>query len=213
MSKIQTASGRMVDVTNVLREDISLGDIATALANTCRFNGHVKSFYSVVQHSVLASLLVEAPVGSSDRDVLMLQRAALLHDAHEAYTGDIPRPLQHLAMHLDDCKYGISGTILEAFGLPRSLPGWIMDAVHAIDAVLLATEKRDVLPVADVKWPTDPGPAHAVGSIRPIGPNEARALFLARYAELWGVEAMEREEAPASLLFEAAGWVVAEVAP
>ena len=209
MSKIQTASGRLVDVTNVQREDISLGDIATALANTCRFNGHVKSFYSVAQHSVLASLLVKAPEKTRPRDVLMLQRVALLHDAHEAYTGDIPRPLQPLAQDLDNKKYTIGGTILEVFAIPGWLRMWVLDAVHAVDEMLLATEKRDVLPVADVDWPVPPGAPHQFARIVPIGPEKARALFLARFAELWSVEAMEREEAPASLLFEAAGWVVA----
>lgn len=206
MTVIQTFTGRMVDVTNPKREDIALADIAHALANTCRFNGHTREFYSVAQHSVLASLLVDAP-DANDRDDLMLQRAALLHDAHEAYLGDIPRPLAGLCEKLLACNWALEPRLHEVFGFPQYLPDWISAAIRETDARLLATEKRDVLAHPDVVWPEQPGEPIKFGRIgRCLLPAAAEALFINRWAELFGTDAVLDEAPPASTLFDAAGW-------
>jgi hypothetical protein len=69
-------------------EDVRIEDIAQALAYQCRFNGMVKGgrFYSVAEHCVLCSYL-----GPEEE---ALER--LLHDAAEAYLGDIIRPIKHV---------------------------------------------------------------------------------------------------------------------
>lgn len=66
-------------------ENVFLLDIAHALANLCRFNGHTKFFYSVGQHSVLVADLVYSWTKNKK-----LALAALLHDASEAYCADLP---------------------------------------------------------------------------------------------------------------------------
>ena len=71
---------------------IDFGDIATALSRQCRFNGHGRLFYSVAEHSVLVSQLVIHVASEADQPRLGL--LGLLHDAHEAYLGDITRPVQ-----------------------------------------------------------------------------------------------------------------------
>jgi len=69
---------------------VTIGNIAHALAHLCRFNGHLPKFYSVAEHSWWVSILL-GNAGASNE----LQLAGLLHDASEAYTGDIPGPLKH----------------------------------------------------------------------------------------------------------------------
>jgi hypothetical protein len=60
-------------------------DIAHALGMMCRYGGHVRHFYSVAEHSVIVSLLMkELKLGDP--------MEGLLHDAHEAYLVDLPKP-------------------------------------------------------------------------------------------------------------------------
>jgi 5'-nucleotidase len=88
---LQTVSGRWV---NPFDPDPPLSSTpATSPArspNLCRFGGHCHSFYSVAQHSVIVSELVEQRGGDAE-DAF----AALMHDATEAYLGDMPHPLKH----------------------------------------------------------------------------------------------------------------------
>lgn len=82
---IQTSGGKKFWPLNPRKGDVDIHDIAHALSNECRYNGHCSSFYSVAQHSVLLSI---AMAGKG------LARAALLHDASEAYLKDLPRPVK-----------------------------------------------------------------------------------------------------------------------
>jgi hypothetical protein len=86
MSWIRTATGRHLDLTASTAADIDPLDLARGLARTCRFAGQCDAFYSVAQHSVLASFNVPP------QDALH----ALLHDAAEAYLGDLTGPLKRL---------------------------------------------------------------------------------------------------------------------
>ncbi len=83
---MQTFSRTMFYPLDPHPEDVHIVDIAHALANICRFGGHAKRFYSVAQHSVLVSRIVEP------EDALH----GLMHDAAEAYVGDVVRPIKHM---------------------------------------------------------------------------------------------------------------------
>jgi hypothetical protein len=87
---LQTVSGRRVNPFDPDPEQLVVEDIARALANQCRFGGHCRVFYSVAQHSVIVAWLVEERGGDVE-DVF----AALMHDAGEAYLGDMPHPMKH----------------------------------------------------------------------------------------------------------------------
>lgn len=93
MSAIITLlDGRVIDILDPKPEDIKIEDIANALSKLCRFNGIIKDFYSVAQHCC-SCVDMAVSEGVSDKKKLL---ALLLHDASEAYCGDVIRPLKVL---------------------------------------------------------------------------------------------------------------------
>lgn len=84
MTWILTRSGRKFDLARPTADMVDPADIAHSLSMQCRFNGHTSRYYSVAQHSYLVADLVPAED----------QLAGLLHDATEAYVGDLVRPLK-----------------------------------------------------------------------------------------------------------------------
>src|SRR6185503_4607277 len=87
-TSIVTYTGKRVWPTDIKPKDIDPLDIAHALGNLCRYNGHVKEYYSVGQHSCLVH-----DYGPEDPDI---RKQLILHDATEAYVGDMVAPLKHL---------------------------------------------------------------------------------------------------------------------
>lgn len=95
--KFNTSTGRTIDLLNPSEDQIHIEDIATALSRICRFGGHSSVFYSVAQHSVLVMKLVELHM-EGNRMLINenLNLSALLHDASEAYLGDMISPIKHI---------------------------------------------------------------------------------------------------------------------
>ena len=77
MTWIQTLEGYKFDLLKPDTKLITPETIAACLARKCRFGGHCISFHSVAQHSIFVCDLVSNP----------LKLPALLHDAHEVYSG------------------------------------------------------------------------------------------------------------------------------
>lgn len=167
---ILTQSGHYFDYLEPEASHLTVQDIAHALAHICRFGGHVRTFFSVAQHSVLASYLVP------DNDAL----AALMHDAAEAVLGDIPTPLKRLLPDYRTIESRVEQAIFAKFGLPYPLPSSVKQA----DLVMLATERRDLLPELTDEWPILIGITAHPRRIESATPTAARHQFLARYAEL-----------------------------
>lgn len=89
-SEIETNSGIFIDVAAPRADLINVDDIAHGLALTCRYGGQSQSFFSVAEHSVLVYDLLRWM--GEPADVCF---GGLLHDAPEAYLGDIVTPLKH----------------------------------------------------------------------------------------------------------------------
>ncbi len=79
-----SASGKKVNITSPRAKEICLYDIAKGLVNNCRFGGQVNNYESVARHTLLVWFLAPAE----------LKQVALLHDASEAYLGDVKKPLK-----------------------------------------------------------------------------------------------------------------------
>ena len=168
-------SGGTFDILNPRPEDVRIEDIAHALSNQCRFTGHTKSFYSVAQHSVLASTLVDGP------DELW----ALLHDASEAYMGDMNRPLKHTPemSRFRTAEKAAMTAICVHFGLDPKEPA----SVKAIDRRLVVSEARDLLPRSHSEgWEFFQDVVPIPMTIEPWGPVKAERKFLERFEELTG---------------------------
>lgn len=166
---IMLASGRYFDLEDPESCEFGIEDIAHALAHICRYTGHCRTFYSVAQHSVLVSLIVPP------EDAL----AGLLHDAAEAFIGDVSKPLKLLLPDYKRVEQRIESAVLQRFGV-ASLPA----SVKRADIVMLRTEQRDLMGADKHQWLATEGVQPLAGSITPMGPEQARAVFLDRYEAL-----------------------------
>lgn len=164
-------SGLKVRLLNPQPDDISIQDIAWGLSRQNRFNGHTSHPYTVAQHCVFVSYLVPPE--------LALQ--ALLHDAAEAYLGDLPYPVKKLCPDYQQIEDRLQRAIMRHFGVPEELPPEIKRA----DLIALATEKRDLMPQAkDEQWEVLEGVTPDPSSVNYCPPSQARKLFRFRYAQL-----------------------------
>lgn len=178
MSWTQTYTGRKFDPERVDEKNINIIDIAHALSNLCRFAGHTDRFYSVAQHSVLVSGILEEQ-GLSPECCF----AGLLHDATEAYLIDLPQPIKRLPQMEGYCAMEevLAGVIASRFGFAHSIMSGVQ--VKRADLIALATEARDL--VGDPQdWQTLKGVTPVPARIKPLLPNEAKVLFLERFLEL-----------------------------
>jgi 5'-deoxynucleotidase YfbR-like HD superfamily hydrolase len=151
-------------------------DIARALANLCRFGGHSRVFYSVAQHCVIVSRVIEERGGDVE-DAF----AALMHDAGEAYLGDMPHPLKHrsaLGAAFRDAEGRLEEAIRDRFAIKPNVP-----EIKAVDRALLATERRAFS--AEVwHWPELEDVEPLDLELEPWSPDQAADEFAKRYAEL-----------------------------
>lgn len=94
---IGTYTNKHFNFLNPHVDEVCIEDIAQALSMNCRYNGHVKSFYSVAEHCCIISDMIDRETGDS-----LEALSALLHDASEAYLTDIPRPIKpHLGGYME----------------------------------------------------------------------------------------------------------------
>lgn len=169
ISWMQTYTGKQFDLVDIQIDLIDIQDIAHSLSLICRYNGHCLKFYSVAQHSVLCSRMVR---GRNNK------LWCLLHDAAEAYIGDITRPVKQIypVKNLED---KILEKIAEKFALPFPMPSLIKH----IDNTMLATEAPQLMAPSE-DWGLVMEPVKM--KITPWSPKIAKKTFLKVYNELVG---------------------------
>jgi 5'-deoxynucleotidase YfbR-like HD superfamily hydrolase len=169
-SWMQTYTGINFYPTKPKIEDIKIIDIAHSLSLICRFNGHCLYFYSVAEHSVRASYIPKKT---------NLQLTALLHDASEAYVGDLIRPIKEFTHEFKKIENNIQKIISKKFNLPYPFPKEIKEA----DNIMLATERRDILLPTKDAWCIDKYKP-LKKTIQPWSYKKANLMFLQRFNEL-----------------------------
>lgn len=170
-SSVLLSSGRYFDFHDLDNAKFGIKEVAHALSNLCRFGGHCAQFYSVAQHSVFVSRVV-APAFALE---------GLLHDAAEAFLGDVPTPLKQLLPDYQQLENQVEAKIQEIF----QVNDWRYNPLikHA-DLIALATERRDLMPPTDDSWAILEGITASPLRLVPMHPKEAYGAFLARYSEL-----------------------------
>lgn len=182
---LQTATGKAWCADDPRDYDYSVPEIAHALSHICRYAGHCRDYYSVAQHSVIVAQLVEANHPGQPK---RLYRAALLHDAAEAFCLDVPSPIKSMPMMrgYKDWIHGVEEAIEIHFNLGAHPHNpWIKYA----DLQALATEKRDILgpsPHDDMWIETVLGtlPPPREKAIKAWSPKQARRLFIKHWDSL-----------------------------
>lgn len=128
-----------------------IDDIAHALATINRFNGHTTRPYSVAEHSLLV-----ADIAASRGASRAVQLACLLHDAHEAYVGDMHSPAKWaLGVAWIGFEAPHLANVRAALGI-KTISAAARAEIKRCDLIALATERRDLTrfdPAAHLPWP------------------------------------------------------------
>lgn len=178
---VQTWGGECFDLLEPEAGQVFFADIAHALSNICRFNGHCTRFYSVAEHSVVMSRLVPSD----------LARWALFHDATEAYVGDMVRPLKEILPAFKRIEEGVARAIAKRFGL-----GDRPAALRVHDLRMLATEAEQLMDGQRRPWGSLQGVAPFDVALPCWPPQEAARQFFARFGEI-EADRVRREKAAA----------------
>lgn len=131
---VETRSGALIDLADPDPAGIRVDDIAAALSHQCRFTGNVRRYFSVAGHALFCRRLIRA-AGHPE-----LSFAALHHDDHEAFVGDVPTPAGRLLIGLGDLKHSLDVAIAAALGL--SLEELHHPLIADIDRLALFLEAR-----------------------------------------------------------------------
>lgn len=89
---INTPSGK-ISLISPDPKDINIVDISCGLANNCHFGGlvHPNMYFSIASHSLL---VVQLAAEKNTNPMFLM--TCLLHDAAEAYLGDVKKPMKVL---------------------------------------------------------------------------------------------------------------------
>lgn len=174
-STIKTAAGNYIDLLAPTLEAIDIETIAHALSMTCRFGGHCPQFYSVAEHCVHAFRLAER-----DRVDVNDRRAILLHDAAEAYVGDVVKPLKViLGAVFCDIENAIDAKIRERFAVASARP-----IIKHYDCLMLIAEKTAMWPDDAEEWEGFRGLSCPDVDLQYWRPDWARRQFLTCFDEV-----------------------------
>lgn len=175
-----TYSGQYVNVIDPDPATINIADIAHALSQINRFGGHTRTPYTVAQHCVLVSQIVP----------LEFRLHALLHDAAEAYFGDLMYPIKYLPQVMQnyrDLEGAMQAAIFKKFGLGMAQSDPCRNAIRTADLIMLATERRDLMHPDATPWPILHDVKPLAYRIRPLLSLSAEGEFLSRFKSLAGM--------------------------
>lgn len=179
---METHSGLRFNYVMLDENAVTIDDVAHALSHMCRYNGHVRRFYSVAEHCVHLAQFVRARGGESGQQIV-----ALLHDGAEAYLADVVRPAKRRLPEYMGLEGLIDATIALAFaeyGHTYPFPAWLKE----IDTRILKDERAQVMNPSPHAWAIDDLEALGV-RIRMWRPYKAKRMFLREFRRVTGQQA------------------------
>lgn len=167
--RIMLASGAWFDFLDPEHSEFTIEDIAQGLGNICRYSGQCIRFYSVAEHCLHVS-----SVATSNK------LEALMHDAAEAFLGDVTRPLKQLLPQYKKIEKSVERAIFRRFDLDYSA----LASLKKVDLSVLAAEQVQIMPAGTDYWTSESGTMPAEIQIEFLAPDDAKAAFLRRFYEL-----------------------------
>lgn len=143
---IETAGGDRFFPSRPESHEFIIEDIAFSLAGQCRYLGVTTKHYSVAEHC----MHVYSYLKTSGADKRTL-RAALLHDAAEAYIGDIPGPVKAVLPDYRALEDRVMAAIAKQFDFDWPLPAAVVDA----DRRIVKDERAQAIGISDNEWESD----------------------------------------------------------
>lgn len=180
---LATSTGGMWSIQHPSPRDVSIRDIGAGLSRCCRYNGQLVEecdFLSVSEHSVLMTQwAIENGLIVMREDALAL----LLHDASEAYFGDMATPLKELMPAFRAYEDRSQAVIIEAFGLSPKNVDIQKIQIKLIDRRIRLDERDAAIcePARsagkDLIWKEDPSLTELGVRIRGLNARQARQEF------------------------------------
>lgn len=177
---ITTFTGKNIGPPGIFTYDqVDIRDIRRALSMQCRFYGHLDRFYSVAEHSVLVSEIAER---LGDHEAVL---PALLHDAHEAYTGDLASPQKSMVPGWEQFEVDMERIVRRGLNIADT-PLEVWQRVRQYDLMILHREISTLRKATLPDWHDPQQEALLPPGILPVGfmPEEAEAMFRRRFNEL-----------------------------
>jgi len=162
---IWLSSGKYFNFVDLESNEWTIDDVAHNLSMICRFNGSIPRFYSVAEHSVYVSRMCPE-----------MRLEALLHDAHEAWIGDVTAPLKTLLADFRALENRIQAHTLSRFGIPCPLHR----DIHIADKRVFVTESLQLRGIQDSFHDLEPAPV----AIECLSPEQAERFFLDEFRSL-----------------------------
>lgn len=160
---MRTLSGKILNLVHPTSDMIDINDIASGLANNSHFAGQTPYFFSIAQHCVMVcdAYCFQNPEASNSMKLL-----ALLHDAAEAYVGDVIKPLKVMLPDYSEIEKKIMNAVACRFELPILL----LPAIKPFDLYIQNVEYNAF---------------YEGGKINYLDPEQARKIFLDRFHEYY----------------------------
>lgn len=190
---MQTLGGGFLDLCNPAAAQISFSHVATVLSRTARFGGHTEhGTYSVAQHCEQGARAILRDTGRRD-----WAAAFLLHDAHEAYLGDMTTPIAEALAACSEwpaavrsaiavLKARLDAAIYGAAGVTYPLPVATQQVVKKYDLRMMRTERDERLAPPPFPWGTVVEAAEPIAGcdLWPWSEGTTAALWLAAFEEM-----------------------------